>query len=249
MIKLFLHRIPLVAKAIGLFLILCGVQLLSSFFVLKQSLLVSNVSDLLVFFKFEGLVGVVALSLAITLVIYFDIHFFLKETMKSIKESLTERKLDEAFIDLTKATSFSDVYTHNTKLLNLYKSFDHMKTARLALEVSSIKQLMNNVDAGVVLINKELVVTHINHSGEQFLKLLPGEIIGETVSRKISNEAFLETVNNALKYDQKLIDEAIEIIKGTTLSVSVLPIKDKYGDVVRALVIVKSYIKRTSDNA
>ena len=115
-----------------------------------------------------------------------------------------------------------------------------MKTARLALEVSTTKQLMNMVDEGIMLINKENVVTHINHVGEQLLKLIPGEIIGETVSRKISNELFLQSIEKGLEYDHKIIDEKIEFSKHYFLDVSVIPIKDKYGSVVRALIIVTS---------
>jgi hypothetical protein len=247
MIKSIIHHIYFSVKAISLFLILCAIQFFAGLFMASQinkylkmhhSIYTINLSDILSFFQFEGIIGIIAVSLAITIIIYFDVRLFLNETMIGIKESLTERKINEAFPEFYEASSFSDVYKNLNSLLGLYKSFDHMKTARLSLEISSVKQLMNMVGEGVMLINKEHVVTHVNHVGEKLLKLIPGEIIGETVSRKVSNDKFLEFVERGLEYDQKVISERIEIAKNYFLSLSVIPVKDKYGEVVRALVLM-----------
>ena len=50
---------------------------------------------------------------------------------------------------------------------------------------------MNVVNEGLILVNKDFTVTHINHVAEKNLGLLPGEIIGQAISRKISNEDIL----------------------------------------------------------
>lgn len=257
MIKKLMHRIFFSFKAVWLFIILCVIQFLAGLFMASQinkylhahdAGVTVNLADLLSFFQFQGIIGIVAISLMITIIIYFDVRLFLNETMNGIRESLTERKLHSVFPELYKASSFSDVYKNLTMLLGMYKSFDQMKTARLALEVSTTKQLMNMVDEGVMLINKENVVTHINHVGEQLLKLIPGEIIGETVSRKISNELFLQSIEKGLEYDHKIIDEKIEFSKQYFLDVSVIPIKDKYGSVVRALIIVTLSLDEDDDD-
>lgn len=114
-----------------------------------------------------------------------------------------------------------------------------MKTARILLEVNAIKQLMNVIDEGILLINADRVVTHINHIGEQLLRFIPGEVIGEAISRKISNKLFLSHLDQALEFDQKVIGKTITFGDTNQLLISMYPIKDKFGDVVRTLVVIR----------
>ena len=76
----------------------------------------------------------------------------------------------------------------------LYRSFDNLKVSGV-LEVATTKQLMNNIKDGVMFINRELVVTHINHIAEQKLGFISGEVLGQTLSRKMDNEILLDSLD------------------------------------------------------
>jgi transcriptional regulator with PAS, ATPase and Fis domain len=183
----------------------------------------------------------------IFILILFDLITFTKEINLTIKESLEDRKLSNNFTDFYKNKSFSQVVKKLKNLLSLYKSFDNMKTARIVLESSTIKQLMNVVNEGLILVNKDFTVTHINHVAEKSLGLIPGEIIGQAISRKISNELILTHLEKAFNFDAKITDLKLEKLH-ITLSMS--PLKDKFGDIIRTLVILKNdtSIKPTLEN-
>ena len=78
-----------------------------------------------------------------------------------------------------------------------------MKSSRISMEITSIKALINVISEGVIFVNQDKVVTHINHQAEELLRLIPGEIIGEAISRYINDEHILEHLNVALMNDQK----------------------------------------------
>ena len=46
---------------------------------------------------------------------------------------------------------------------------------------------MNNIFEGIILVNSHKVVTHINQPANELLKLIPGEIIDQSLSRKVSH--------------------------------------------------------------
>jgi hypothetical protein len=190
-----------------------------------------------------------ALLLGFLIVIWLlficDIRAFYYRIKTLLLDSLSERKLPRDFPLFESGNSFNDISSHLYSILSLYKSFDTMKTSRIMLEVNSIKLLMNVVDEGVLLVNSDRVVTHINHNGEQLFRLIPGEIIGESISRKISNALFLEHLDQTLEFDQKIIGKKIMFGDKNVLLVSIFPIKDKFGDVVRSLVVVRKYISRS----
>ena len=117
-----------------------------------------------------------------------------------------------------------------------------MKTARIVLESSTIKQLMNSVSEGLILVNKDLIVTHINHVSEHDLGLIPGEIIGEAMSRKINNEILIQSLEKVFEFDHKYLDLDI---KQYDLIASIYPLKDKFGDIIRALVIFNKNSSRS----
>lgn len=178
--------------------------------------------------------------LIILFLLIFDLISFTKEINLTIKESLEDRKLSTNFSEFFKSFSFFQLLNNLKNLLSLYKSFDNMKTARIVLESSTIKQLMNVVNEGLILVNKDFTVTHINHIAEKSLGLLPGEIIGQAISRKISNESILMHLEKAFNFDSKITDLEIEKLD---LTLSMYPLKDKFGDIIRTLVVLKTKIE------
>jgi len=173
----------------------------------------------------------------IFVLITFDLITFTKELNLTIKDSLDDRKLTTNFSDFYKSMSFFQLLKNLKNLLSLYKSFDNMKTARIVLESSTIKQLMNVVNEGLLLVNKDFTVTHINHVAEKSLGLIPGEIIGQAISRKISNELILTHLEKAFNFDAKITDLKLENLN---ITLSMYPLKDKFGDIIRTLVILKN---------
>jgi len=181
---------------------------------------------------------IIGLLVILLLIIFIslDIIFFIRKINDQIKESLSDRKLTEQFSEFYSGKTFYSILKNIKSLLSLYKSFDNMKTARIVLESSTIKQLMNSVSEGLFLINKDLIVTHINHVAEHDLGLIPGEIIGEAMSRKINNEILIESLEKVFEFDHKYLDLDINHYD---LLASIYPLKDKFGDIIRALVIFK----------
>ena len=112
-----------------------------------------------------------------------------------------------------------------------------MKSAKANMEASTIKPLLNNVSEGIIFVNKYKVVSHINHVAESMLGLIPGEALGDTISRKINHEQVQDLIENTIEFDQKVVDEKIE---NEDLTISIHPIKDKFGDLVRVVIILKA---------
>ena len=107
------------------------------------------------------------------------------------------------------------------------------------MEISSIKSLINVISEGVIFVNQDKVVTHINHQAEELLRLIPGEVIGETISRYITDSNILEHLNVALQNDQKITDIKLTIRETDFVNLTILPVKNKYGELVRPLFIFK----------
>ena len=178
--------------------------------------------------------AILILSIGIYCLDYF---FFFKAIRLRMKESLQERKLDANFSELATFSHFSSLLTKLSQLFSFYKSLENMKTARIVLEMSTIKPLINAITEGVLFVNKEKVVTHINHVGERIFGLIPGEIIGETIIRMINDQPLMDAIDKALEFDQKIVDMSCEDVSARF---SVFPIKDKFGDIIRVLIILNA---------
>ncbi len=242
---LFLQRIPILVKTLFFFLLLWSVfifgvfkllEAISQYLWVNYQLTVSvtqlvQMVDMNLLFLFAGvvcfLVGLWSL----------DGFQFVNRIQKVLKESLADRQLSDSLPHFLEKGSFEVSIQNLISLLGLYCSFDRMKSSRIALEMKTIKTLINQTRQAVLLVNQEKVVTHINHRGEHMLKLIPGEIIGQAISRKISHKDFLKNLDEALEYDKKVIDLDISF-KDETFSMDVLPLKNKFGEVVRALVLL-----------
>jgi PAS domain-containing protein len=189
-------------------------------------------------------IGLVLIIMLIFFILLMDTNRLVYRINLIIREALGERKLEEHFTNLSSAKNYDELRKNINSVLSLFKSFDMMKANRIALETSSIKSLMNNISEGVLLVNKEKVVTHINHRGEQILRLIPGEIIGTAASRKISHDVFLAKLDDAIQNNQIITDQYIQIRENHPLKLNLFPIKNKFGEVIRALVIIHPQVEQ-----
>jgi len=174
----------------------------------------------------------------IIILLILDLIFFVNRINDSIKTSLEEFKLQDHFPHFYSNMTFNQAVKNISELMALYKTLDVLKTARVNIENSTVKPLLNNVSEGIIFVNKHKVVSHINHVAESMLGLIPGEALGEVISRKINHELLLNLLDKTLEYDQKTVDMSLEDKK---LTVGVFPIKDKFGDLVRIVVILKRF--------
>ena len=207
MIKSVFQKINFVIKAIIFYLLLLTVVCSFIYFLIYtfQEFLVSQFrydvskQSILHLLPFSYYLSGWAIFTLLYLFFTYDIRSFYRKVQNITLDSLSDRKLPDDFPLYKSTYTFEGISTHLHSILSLYKSFDNMKTARIMLEVNSVKQLMNVVDEGVLLINADRVVTHINHNGEQLLRLIPGEIIPEhgQIELNLGKEVKTVTVSNS----------------------------------------------------
>jgi transcriptional regulator with PAS, ATPase and Fis domain len=245
MISTVFQRIPLLAKAILFIFLILG--LISSgayvvFMRLAEYLLAEynvvlqpqTVIDIL---HINSIIGATGIMVFVIGIFIMDVNIFLNRVRELLADSLADRQLQESLSHLIEKKSFESTIREMSALLSLYRSFDQMKSGRIALEMNTIKLLFGHIKEGFLLVNKEKVVTHINHKGEQMLKLIPGEIIGQALSRKVSNENMNHILEEAFEFDKKFVQYEIDL-KDELMEITVLPIKDKFGEIVRAIIIL-----------
>jgi transcriptional regulator with PAS, ATPase and Fis domain len=177
------------------------------------------------------------LILPLLLILYIDIKFFLNKINNSLKDSLSERKLESNFTNLYSGKTFSTITTNIISIFSLFKSFDNLKAAQISIEMNSLKSIINNIHEGIILINKEKIVTHINHPAETIFRLIPGEILNQIISRKISNPVILENLDKVFEEDIKINDLETTLKGGKTILLNILPIKNKFNETTRAMII------------
>ncbi|MBT5855282.1 PAS domain-containing protein [bacterium] len=178
--------------------------------------------------------------IAITILFYNHIMSYIRLINRQLMRAVVKKKLTVGFEDFQSRDVFQELTRNANSIFALFKSFDQMKSARISLEVTSIKLLMNTISEGVLLINREKVVTHVNHQAEDMLRLIPGEIIGETILRHISESHFLESLDKVLQNERKVTDVELKLREDRPLKLTILPIKNKFGELVRALVVLQS---------
>ena len=130
----------------------------------------------------------------------------------------------------------------------LMKTFDTMKSSRISLELNSLKLLMNYCSEGVMLINQNKIITHLNHQAEQLLGLVPDESVGELVSRYIAQETLLEAIGQALETGQKTTNLKLTLIHEHPTECHIFPIKNKYGQFIRVMLLLKGKSPETIEN-
>lgn len=169
-------------------------------------------------------------------------YYFERKTMRIINDAcqkaMAERRLANLFPDFYRALTRKKLLENLQTIFSMFKSLDHLKSARVSLEVKTVKLLSNSIQEGVVLVNKDKVVSYINAQAEQALRLIPGEVKGETIIRHIHHADSIKALDLALESEEKTTD--LRIACGDEMFwVTVLPIHDRFGSVSRALFIMK----------
>ena len=243
-----LRKIPFSVKIVMYVLSVLGILLFVGYELVNQILSMLVTKFGIIIYPYELIdsvpLNLVLISAAIIVclssLLVIDGIYFIKTINKYLKESLVERKLVHNFEEFYSAKNFFNSQDNIKKLLALYRSFDNMKSARVVLEVTTMKQLMNAVDQGILLVNRKGVVTHINHIAENQMGFIPGEIIGQALSRKTDNNILLDSLEKVFDINHKFLDLDLD---EDDLTVSIYPLKDKFGDVIRALVIFSEHKK------
>jgi len=246
-------RIPFFLKILTLFFIFVGV-----FYVAAQQIVVAILQSVPPQILKEPLAGsqttlliATGRSLTVSITLIFSVFFGLclgiffvdakrhvVRMNRTIRKALHERKLDKDFDHFYVGQSKLALSKNVGDLFGLFKSFDLLKANRIFLEVNSLKTLIDHISEGVLLLNKDKIVTHINPEGERLLRLLPGEIIGQIVVRKISDEHFISLINEAVDKDQKISNETITIKEGQPIKLNIFPIQNKFGESIRVMIIL-----------
>ena len=177
------------------------------------------------------------LSVFLLMLMYFDLKYFLTRLNNHFKYAIVRKKLIPNLEEFQSKDLFQDISVNANQMFSLFKSFDQMKSSRISMEITSIKALINVISEGIIFVNQDKVVTHINHQAEELLRLIPGEIIGEALSRYINNATILEHLHASLMNDQKLTDIKLTLRETEFVHLTILPIKNKFGDLTRAIMI------------
>ena len=190
--------------------------------------------DLLIYIMaFHGV-----LSLVVVIVLVVLENNIVGVLNRHIGFALSERKLEDAFDNLCTNRSLFKSLSSVQKLLKLFRSFDLMKSGRVACETESIKMIMNDIEEGVVIIDKDLFVKSINHNAEKILGLIPGEIINHMFSRKVNDEALLSELNQAVS-DSQRINGFLLVHKKQSVLVDIIPVLSSNEETVRLIMILK----------
>lgn len=243
--KSLLYRLPLGWKMTLLFGLLVG--LISGIVYLTFQVPILDKGDVIIipvswavlsqsFYKM--LAAVCSAIIIVFLYLYFDLHGFQSQLRGRIRESLEERHLEQELAHFYQPKTLQDLTESVDHLFHLYKTFDQMKTSRCYTEALTSKILMNNLEEGVMVVDTHKTVTAINHSAEQLLRLIPGEILGLSISRKISNNTLLESLDLVVEKGQKVIDKRMALPERKKLQMTILPVTNKKYEVVRALILL-----------
>ena len=74
---------------------------------------------------------------------------------------------------------------------------------------------------------------------EHYLKLIPGEIIGEVINRKIHHEPLLCLIEEVFEEELKAMNKVIEIEPNKPLTINIIPINDNEGTILRICIILQ----------
>ncbi|MDA1354347.1 MAG: PAS domain-containing protein [bacterium] len=247
MIKPILNRLSFRTKTIVALIIILGGVFASHYLLLERLSLALGVSHKMTIDLFDlynkvvlryTAIGFAIAALAVIL-LYWDVLRFLRIIDGRLQYAIVKKRINTSFPTFHTGDVIESISANANALMTMFKSFDKMKSARISQEVTSIKLLMNTISEAVLLVNSDGVVTHVNHHAEDVLKLIPGEIIGESISRHVSQSDLLVALERSNHHEQRTIDMNIFLKEGDPLSLSVLPVKDKFGELVRSVVILK----------
>ncbi len=154
--------------------------------------------------------------------------FFIKQLNAVLKAALKERQLDTNFEEFYTSKTFDGVLKNTRTLFDLFNSFDSMKSSRITIESNSLSALMETLPEGIVIVNKEKVITHVNPACKEVLGLNTEDAVGQLIFRKVAYPGLLEALDGVTTGDQKTISKPF-----ATLSA----IRNKSGDVARIIII------------
>ena len=250
----FFQKLSVTTKSILLFLG-CLISVAAVMFVMIDHLnqrlathygIVLTLQDLWSY-QFPLVCGILSVVIGILIALFsLDAHTTQKTIQSHITQSLADRHLVDQFDHLCSFHSGAELADHVSRVFELYRSFDILKKERVETEIASILTVIGQSNDGFVLINQDKIVTHVNHMAETLLKVIPSEIIGQVISRKISNDDFLTAIDDSLQNDKKVIDRSILFHDNAEFTVSIIPIKNSSNEIVRAIICLIPPTTKTS---
>ena len=237
-------KIPLYWKALIFSLIILAVSFVTAI------LFLDHTSDLLIsygipqFFMdlqtelFRLFLFSTGTTLLLLWIFFLDVYGFLKRMGEQLAIAVQKKKLKVVFTGRQSKDVFGNITEQANKLLDMFWTFDDLKSARLSLEISSIKQLMNSISEAVILLDPSKLVTHINHPAEQLLGLAPGEVQDQLLIRYISDETFYQMIQDAVS-DHRVVDQPLRLCDQDVF-ISVFPIKNRRSEILRIMVSIRS---------
>lgn len=245
--KQMVKRIPLFWKYIAMsILIMVAFYLSFLFFVNRVLFLLKDTlhvfvpvkilsGDFIYFFVWAAI-----LSTILLLLMYADIKHYLVKINQHFLYSIARKRMIPNLEEFQSKDIFQDITKNANQMFSLFRHYDQMKSSRIFLEVTSIKSLINALAEGVIFMNEDKIVTHINHKAEEMFRLIPGEVTGEVFSRHVNNSALIQNIDLAISNDQKLTDIPIKIRDDQVCMVTILPIKNKSNELIRAIIVAST---------
>ncbi|HAR62331.1 MAG: hypothetical protein DKM50_13860 [Candidatus Margulisiibacteriota bacterium] len=147
------------------------------------------------------------------------------------------------FVDRFDCSSSSRIINNLATALNAafdrMIEFDQLKANKIATTSNIIRDIINDVDEGILIIDKGKIITAINGAAEKYLKINSGEANNKSVFRYMNNEKLFSFINKAINEGSNIINESIEYRKGDTLCFDVIGYVDKFKRSSGAIIVIK----------
>lgn len=137
----------------------------------------------------------------------------------NILQSALKNKLHETFIELN--------------------NFDTLKADKIARDNNVLRNILNDISEGIVVLDKDKMVLNINSQAERFLKLTSGESREKNITRIIKNSNLENLINSAIKNESNTVDISIEIAKDEIILVDALTYLNKYKNTAGVVLVIK----------
>ena len=178
--------------------------------------------------------------------VYRNILFYIRSLNNTLSQTLNKKRFLTNFESFSTRDDFAKLSTNANALMTLFKSHDQLKSSRVRKELGTVKAVMAMVSEGVILLNEDKIVTHINHHAERLFRLISGEIIGQVISRNITNEVLLSALDRAIKQDVRVLGEDIQLKDGQWIQLSIIPIKNRDLKLTRVVIMISESTEKES---
>lgn len=183
--------------------------------------------------------------LLVLLITIYTIVYIIRQISEPIQEII--KNLDKITNDGLYKNHFSN---GNTGIIQKLKEslhsafsrmveFDYLKANRITINTNIIRNIINDIEEGIVILDKNKIVKDINQTAEQHLKLTSGELLNKSFARFVNNTKLIKTMNTALKDGSNNVDESIEVFKGEFLLIDFLTYLDKDKDTAGIVLVIK----------